>query len=571
VPVVAPADTAPTPVPVRDTTARDTVRAAIAAAEVPRGPLVEGTRTSWDRDAMYASGALTLAELVAMTPGVTSYNSGFIASPTATAWYGRPGAVRVFLDGVELDALDQRHGGSPDLATIPLWAMEQVTLERAAAELRIHLRSWRVRYTPPTTRTDILTGSENANLYRGFYGRRYSKGGVLQLAGQQYSTISSNTRGDGDALSAFIRAGTVRGNVSVDAVIHRMGRTRTSTRRNILSTPDNNAIGAFAGREIAAYVRVARGQPAEDGFWWQAIAATQQHIEDDTSASNDTTPDPDTTTSSSQYVGALGFTRGGYRLSATARYRVLRGETRLTPSARLERVHPRFSSYVAWEGEGADSSARLDAGIAAEPFSWVRLSTAASVHSASHPLEPLTNAARAEAEFRVQRHVLAIGAMSVTNSRVAGMVVFDTAFIALNVAPATGQTIRVAGPLRGPFSYEWTAIRWNDDELYRAPTESHAELRVSTSLLQQLPRGTFHISAAFTHDWRGTVQFPDGAGGVKTALGAGAYGTMLDIRIGSAHLFWYNRNLTGKVYETVPGYLMPRLVQLYGLRWEFWN
>jgi hypothetical protein len=58
---------------------------------------------------------------------------------------------------------------------------------------------------------------------------------------------------------------------------------------------------------------------------------------------------------------------------------------------------------------------------------------------------------------------------------------------------------------------------------------------------------------------------------VMTALGAGTYGTLLDIRIGAAHIFWYNRNFTGKVYETVPGYLMPRLVQLYGLRWQFWN
>ena len=46
---------------------------------------------------------------------------------------------------------------------------------------------------------------------------------------------------------------------------------------------------------------------------------------------------------------------------------------------------------------------------------------------------------------------------------------------------------------------------------------------------------------------------------------------MLDIRIGTANIFWYNRNYNGKVYETVPGFIMPRMVQLYGVRWTFWN
>lgn len=565
------ADSLPAPAAARDSVVRDTVRAPLAAAEVPRGPLVEGVRTTWDRDALYASGALTLAELVVLTPGVTGYTSGFIASPTATAWYGRPGAVRVFLDGVELDALDQRHGGSIDLGTVPLWSMEQVTLERGAGELRIHLRSWRVRYTPPSTRTDIVSGSENTNLYRGFYGRRFSKGGVLQIAGQQYSSVSGVTRGDGDALGAFIRAGTVRGAVSVDAVIHRMGRTRAPTRRNVLATPINNAIGGFTGREIAAYVRVAHGQPADDGVWWQAVAATVQHIEDDTAASSAMTPDPDTSTTQGQFVGALGVTRGGFRLSGTARYRTQGGGGLLTPAVRVEAMRRRVATYVLWEGEAPDARSRLDAAASTTPVDWATARFAVSLRSPSNASESFANSSRAELEVRRSGHSIALAAIAMTSATVAGMPVFDTAFTAREVEGSTGQQVRIAGPIRGPFSYEWTGIRWSGDALYRAPTETHAEIRVSTGLRRYLTRGTFHLAAAVTHDWRGSVDMPDGAGGVKSVLGAGTYGTLLDIRIGAAHLFWYNRNFTGKVYETVPGYLMPRLVQLYGLRWEFWN
>lgn len=46
---------------------------------------------------------------------------------------------------------------------------------------------------------------------------------------------------------------------------------------------------------------------------------------------------------------------------------------------------------------------------------------------------------------------------------------------------------------------------------------------------------------------------------------------LVDIRLGAAHIFFHNRNFTGQVYETAPGYLMPRLIQQYGVRWEFWN
>jgi hypothetical protein len=554
-----------------DSAARDTVRGEIAAAEIPRGPLVEGTRTSWDRAAIFASGAMTLAELVAMTPGVTLYTSGFIASPTATAWQGRPGAVRVILDGVELDALDQRHGGSPDLATIPLWPMEQVTLERGAGELRIHLRSWRVRYTTASTRTDIVTGSESTNLYRGFYGKRFRRGGVLQIGGQQYSTLSPATRGDGDALSAFVRACTVRGAVTVDVVIHRMGRTRAATRRNVLTTPDNAAIGAFDGRDVTAYLRVARGQPLENGFWWQAIAATQQHIESDSAASNATTPDPDTTTTSGQFVGTFGVTRGGFRMSATSRVRTLGGETTISPMLRFEQSWQRASTYASWQSNDADAISHVDVGLALQPFSWLGANVAVANTTPRASIGGSVSDARAEVELRVRRHSLMVGAITLSEMEMPGMIVFDTAFSGRLSPASTGTTVRVAGPIWGPFSYEWNAIQWAEAAVYRAPTESRAAIRVSTSLLEQLPRGTFHLTAAFTHDWRGPVDFPDGAGGVSTVLGAGTFGMLLDIRIGAAHIFWYNRNFTGKVYETVPGYLMPRLVQLYGLRWQFWN
>ena len=101
--------------------------------------------------------------------------------------------------------------------------------------------------------------------------------------------------------------------------------------------------------------------------------------------------------------------------------------------------------------------------------------------------------------------------------------------------------------------------------------ESHAELRFSSDFAKQIKRGTFGLTAGLTHDYRGAVEMPAAAGNVLRAEGAGWVGGYMEMRLGSARIFWYNRNAVGKIYETVPGYLMPRLVQLYGVRWEFWN
>ena len=60
-----------------------------------------------------------------------------------------------------------------DLTQINLWSAEDVTIEQAPEEVRVYIRSWRVRSTTPETRTDISTGDQQTNLYRGFFGRRF--------------------------------------------------------------------------------------------------------------------------------------------------------------------------------------------------------------------------------------------------------------------------------------------------------------------------------------------------------------------------------------------------------------
>lgn len=563
------------PLPGTDTIPRDTIKAPFAVAERPRHPEFDGRQLRWDREQIFASGALTLAELLATQPGLRIGFAGFMNATTAAHWYGQPGRVRAFVDGVEWDALDPRGGGSLDLATIPLWPMEEVVMERAAGELRVHLRSWRVERTTPETRTDVYTGSENTNLYRGFYGKRLQSGLGVQLAAQQYSTANLNTGGNGDGLGAFARVGVARGQWSVDASALRLRRTRELTRRFITKpSPVDDAIPRFNGRDIAAYLRAGYRSADSAGVWATVTAATIQYLENDSLARTGTAADTDSLVSQSQWIATLGFNRGALRSSATARLRAQAGDTRLAPALRASWVGSRAALSGYAESAGPDSTLRLDLAAQLRVLRWLHLGASASRHAPTDEAAagPARLTTRAQVGVVLAERWLTVAAIQRGEARVVGLPAFDSAYAAATLPAATGIEIELRGTIVGPLSLAWSGISWGQEEaIYRSSLESHTELRVETALRKSLPRADFRLIFALTHDYQNDYLAPDGAGGVMRAKGASALGTLLDIRIKDAHVFWYNRNLTGKVYETVPGYLMPRLVQLYGIRWRFWN
>jgi len=66
--------------------------------------------------------------------------------------------------------------------------------------------------------------------------------------------------------------------------------------------------------------------------------------------------------------------------------------------------------------------------------------------------------------------------------------------------------------------------------------------------------------------------FPTAGGEVgQTGGPIDGSGARLEIRIESGTVFFQAENTVGKAYETAPGYMMPRRLQYYGLRWDFWN
>ena len=65
----------------------DTLKSPLARAEAP--PVLEiGPRRIYDRSAMFATGAQTLADLLGRVPGLTEYTTGFLAAPAVIASQG---------------------------------------------------------------------------------------------------------------------------------------------------------------------------------------------------------------------------------------------------------------------------------------------------------------------------------------------------------------------------------------------------------------------------------------------------------------------------------------------------
>jgi hypothetical protein len=120
-----------------------------------------------------------------------------------------------------------------------------------------------------------------------------------------------------------------------------------------------------------------------------------------------------------------------------------------------------------------------------------------------------------------------------------------------------------------------SGVRWNDSSaLYQPRYQSRSEVYISTNWLSHFPTGNFGIVASATHEYRSSTKFPVSlttGDAIISVPDSRTYNFLLEIRIVSAVLSYQFRNIRGDLYQLVPGYLMPRQTQFYGVRWEFWN
>jgi hypothetical protein len=565
----------------REAIRRDTLKAPFARAPMPV-PIEIGQVLVFDRQALFASSALTIQDLLDRVPGITGLRAGWIAAPMASAYLGDVRRVRFFYDGLEIDELDPKTGGVLDLSQVQIWTLEELRIEPGATEVRIYMRSWRVDRTTPYSRTDVATGDQGTNVYRGFFGRRYRPGQGIQLAAQQYGTTPpARSSPSSDLLSVLARVGWARGAWSVDAFALRNSRNRGLIRpqilRNVVS-PSFDSIPALKSIRLDAYVRGAYGDP-ERGPWLQAIAgAANYHIErENTTAGSTEQLAKDSARFRAQYVLAGGLTRWGLRLEAAERLRVGDGQRLATPSGRAEFVTGPLALNAFAEGRGPDSIARFEAVGRLTPLPFISLLAAAgrSSERVFGDSSVTTTFLRGEAGLRIAGLWLIGGVLRRDDAVLAPPLVFSDSLVPVASSEAIGAVAAVRGRIYRALRANAFAIRWNDSSgFYRPRYQTHSELFISTNWLSRFPSGNFGLLVGGTHEYRSTTRYPvmiDNQPVIASVPDSRTYNFQLEVRIVSAVLSYQFRNIRGDLYQLVPGYTMPRQTQFYGVRWEFWN
>ena len=563
------------PKPKTDSTAPkpDTIKPPFGRSTDPRTADI-GPQYSWNREELFASGALNLADLIARVPGVTDFRTGYVNSQKFDAVNGQLNAVRVFLDGLELDNLDSRTAPLIDLNTIQLWTLERVSVERLGGELRMYLRSWQAERTLPATRVDVSTGDDNTNIYRGFYGKRFSNGAALQFAGQQFSTTSARFGGGGDGLSVLARVGTGGKSWSVDAFAN-----RTQSTRVIQPTFGNGlAVPAYSGTTNFGYARVAIGN-LNDGPWIEAIASARKLSEDSKhvplsgASALHVLPDTvDTATSIAQYVVAAGLRRGPLELVATERIRSRAGSTTQAPSGRFQFDSRYGFVEVSAEHDDYAKRTRADAVVKVSPTSFTAASAAISriTSTLDGSNIPTVTAARFEGGVRIFGPWLLAGFLTRDTTLLEGFRAIDTAYLSEAAGRRGGLYVGARGTIIGALGADVIFTQWAAADAYRPKYQARSELNLVTRWLSRFPSGNFGVHAAAVHEYRSEVRFPI-AGGVRTTASSNVFSGVLEIRIMRAVISYQIRNLAGELHQLVPDFYMPRALNLYGVRWEFVN
>jgi hypothetical protein len=563
VPPGARADTIPT--------RRDTIQPPLSRSELP-GTVGISEPYRWRRPQFIGTGALTLLDLVERIPGITSFHTGWLASPMHAGYLGSPARVRVFLDGVEMVPLDPRLGVVADLHDIPLWALEEVSIERGADEVRIHARSWRVERTTTLTRTDFETGDLNTNLYRAFAGRRWRNGAALQGAVEQYASSGPVGRGGGDQLTLQLSGGWASREWSSDVFMTTARRTRDPHIRLVGS----GGMPRFRGTSRMTYARVGYGHP-EQGSWGQLMAVTRSFREE-TATPAGAEPVPDSTIAAAQYIAAGGLSVGPLRLSATNRFhvressnvnalegRALIGAGPLSLAARTER-----------RGGGLSSVEEVTATVA--PLAFMGLTFSAARRGAGIDVieEGNLTTLRAEAAVRLGELWMSGGVIRRGEVRVPGLAVFDDEYVAAVDAEATGFVAGARGRIWREVGAAVWMVRWEEAGWYRPQVQVRSQLFVRTHWLSRFPRGNLEILASITHEHRSAVPVPRAVDG-GLLIGADVAEPLdfltsrVEVRLLDAVLFWQQRLAVSPVVEFAPGFVPLQAASIFGVRWNFWN
>lgn len=604
----------------------DTIKTPVARFEMPAASLDLSDRLRFDREQILSSSAMNLADLLDRVPGVTTFRSGWLAGIHAAAYNGDARRIRYFLDGIELDGVDPRGAGTIDLTDIPLWTLDELVIERGAGEIKVWMRTLSATRITPFSRVDVFTGDLNTNAFRGFVARRWRNGLMFQAGGQQVATQSGRTsafttgrtqrlRSDGNVQLFMGRFGWARGKWSVDA--YGQGGARERDAHLSRDTTSFTNLPSYKGARREGYVRLGYGDTLS-GLWSQAmvhvarvkiepdsftIGETVFGSTGDTTATDSIAARLDTIVARTQQVVAVGYRADRWSVSLTDRIRPLNGQTLHAPAARGSFTWRQFAVGAWAERSGPDSTDRTEVTAQFRPRSWLAFNVAHATRTptrttARTPVDdsssvpesgslddsgdlPVSGARRASSSLRAQgairyKDLWLIGGLFRDDAvRYANIELIGLPGVLLEAPAAQGVLVGARGRVYKDLRFDVYSIRWNTGQFSRPPLQVRAELALVSDWLRRFPKGEFGINARLSYELRDATPFFYGVRGedldIRITEKAQVATAHLEIRIQRGTLFYQYRNLSGGQYEQIRGITMPPAVQMYGMRWEFWN
>ena len=446
--------------------------------------------------------------------------------------------------------------------------------------------------TTPYSRVDIFTGDLNTNAFRGFMGRRWRNGLMFQAGGQQVATQSGrvtafegNTgrtlRSDGSVQLFLARLGWARGKWSVDAL--GQGGARDRDRHMSRDSSLFTDLPRYKGSHREGYVRVGYGDTLR-GFWSQAMVQSRRvKIEPDTfevvvDAEGFSSPRPDTIAARTQQVVALGYRADRWAVSLTDRIRPQNGVMLHSAAARGSASWRAFSVGGWVERADPDSTDRIELVAQFRPNSWFVANVAHATRTpGDSSLQIATSSQRAEAAVRYRNIWLSGGVLREEAVRYGTMELLQLPGVQLEALASQGIMVGARGKLYKDLQFDVHTIRWDTEQFQRPATSVRAEVALISDWLRRFPKGEFGFNARMSYEMRSGVPFYYGVRGeeqtpdIRITEKAQVATAHLEIRIQKGTLFYQYRNLSGGQYEQIRGITMPPAVQMYGMRWEFWN
>jgi TonB-dependent Receptor Plug Domain len=536
--------------------------------EGPRPPL---TRIVFTHDSIEWANASTVSDLLTQVPGVYLWRGGYIGRPELVNFQGRgASSVEYFLDGIPYVA-----AGIDSIAVDPalfsLELLDRIEVQRWPGQLQVHLFTRQHDRLASRSRLAIARGDNNFARYDAELQRRFHSGIGFSL-GADYLSSPTASGVKSDYSNTQLWAQGSYHPTSWVGLQYQLIRSAPNRRPFVVNTAGvNDTIGpGYKASRSDAQIRLSLRKRKDDlgpradliysRSGWDGAGVDQQI---------------------NQLGGYLTYRTPVLSLSGSAFHR-----TRWTPldarvSVGLSPVGPLSASaelvHLRHFGGRASNYADVAAGV--EPVRGLALTGTARIGTMVAAPAILTDPKQDVKDFQA-----ALGwsrarlGFEVSYSRTSAFRPFGYADFPTvpQLAPAPATEWLTASVRLAPLP--WITLEtWYSDPRGVTPDGIPPKLSTSSAtlrskFLRKFPSGIFDLKLQLSMDsWSPGTIGRDPVGNPIHLRGATFFRSLIQFQLDRFSLYWDRGNLTSSKLTYVPGFAIPSLGSVFGVRWEFWN